>query len=269
MSLNKIRAFIKRDFSIEVSYRLSFFLRLARILVTVLIFYFISKLFGKGASEHLQEYGGEYFPFVLIGIAFSGYLMFGLRSFSESIRQEQMMGTLEAVLVTPTRVSIIVIGASIWNFVFSSITVFIYLLLGVVLFGVDLSSMNLVSGVIILILTILSFSSIGIISAAFVIMLKKGDPLTWFMGTCFSFLGGVYFPVDIMPKFLQVFSSLLPITYSLRSLRLALLKGYGLNMLLPDIVPLFIFCVLLMPISIGLFKLALKKARIDGSLVHY
>lgn len=269
MWLNKIIAFIKRDLAYEVSYRLAFLLRLARIFTTVLTFYFISKLFGKGASVHLVEYGGEYFPFVLIGIAFSEYLMVSLRSFSRTIRHEQMMGTLEAMLATPTRVSTIIVGASIWDFVFTSISVVIYLLLGVIFFSLDLSKMNLFCGITILILTIISFLSIGIISASFILMLKKGDPLTWFMGISFGLLGGVYFPVNIMPKFLQLFSYLLPITYSLRSLRYALLKGYGFGMLLPDIGTLFLFCILLLPISIWMFKFALKKARIDGSLVHY
>ena len=253
----------------DISYRLNFFLRFARIFTTILTFYFISKLFGKGASEYLKEYGGDYFPFVLIGIAFSEYIMVSLRSFSDSIRQEQIVGTLEAVLATPTKISTIVIGSSIWDFLFASISVVAYFLLGVVFFGLDLSRMNLVSGIVILILSIFSFSGIGIISAAFILMLKKGDPLAWFMGVCFGLLGGVYFPVNIMPKTLQVFSFLVPITYSLRGLRLALLKGYSFNMLLPDILALFIFSVLLFPIGILLFKLALKKAKIDGSLAHY
>lgn len=269
MWLNKIGAFIKRDFYIEISYRLNFILRIARIFTTILTFYFISKLFGKNASIYLQEYGGNYFPFVLIGIAFSEYLMVSLRSFSETIRYEQMMGTLEAVVATPTRVFTIIIGASIWDFIFTSITVFIYMLLGVIFFGVDLGKMNVLAGVVILILTVFSLSCIGIISVAFIIMLKKGDPLNFLMSICFSLLGGVYFPIEIMPKFLRVFSHLIPITYSLKSFRYVLLRGYGFKMLLPEIGILFIFCIFLFPISIGIFKFALKKAKIDGSLVYY
>lgn len=269
MLLNKLIAFIKRDFILESSYRLAFVLRLARIFATILTFFFISKLFNKGASVHLAKYGGEYFPFVLIGLAFSRYLTVSLQSVSQTIRREQMMGTLEAILATPTKVSTLIIGSSIWNFIFTSITVIIYLLLGVMFFGLDLSNMNLVSGLIILILTIISFSSIGIISAAFVLILKRGDPITWLIGVSFGLLGGVYYPVTIMPRFLQVVSYFLPITHSLRGLRMALLKGAGLKMLLPEIGIIFAFCILLLPISIALFKWALKKAKIDGSLVHY
>lgn len=269
MWLNKIFAFVKRDFAYEISYRVAFLLRLGSIFTTVLTFYFISRLFGKGASVHLAAYGGDYFPFVLIGIAFSQYIGVSLSSFAGTIRHEQVMGTLEAMLATPTRIPTIIIGASIWDFVFTSINVVLYLLFGAIFFGLDLSRMNLPGGVLILILSIACFSSIGIISASFILMLKRGDPFTWFMGACFGLLGGVYFPVDIMPKFLQLFSYLLPITYSLRSLRFALLKGYSFRMLLPDIGALVIFAIILLPISIWLFKIALNKAKIDGSLVHY
>lgn len=269
MLINKIKAFIKRDFAIETSYRLSFLLRLGRIFTTVFTFYFISKLFGKGASAHLQEYGGKYFPFVLIGIAFSEYLMVSLRSFSQIMRREQMMGTLEAMLATPTGVPTIIAGASVWNFLFASFSIFIYLLVGEIFLGAGLNSANLFSAFIIFILTVVSFSAIGIISAAFILILKKGDPLTWFIGMGFGLLGGVYFPVSIMPRYLQALSFLLPITYSLRGLRLAIIKGYGVHMLLPEIGALFIFCVLLFPAGIFIFKFALKKAKIDGSLAYY
>jgi ABC-2 type transport system permease protein len=269
MSIHKVVAFIKKDFIIEVSYKLNFILRIARISTTVLTFYFISSLFGKGVSVYLAEYGGEYFPFVLIGIAFFEYLFVSLQTISQSMREQQVMGTLESIVVTPTKMSTIIIGLSIWDLIFTSLNIFIYLLLGVIFFKVDLSAMNLLSTFIILALTIASFLSIGIISAAFILIFKKGDPLTWFISIFFSFLGGVYFPVKILPKFLQECAYFLPITHSLNGLRLSLLKGYGFVALLPDIKVLFIYSCVFLPISVMFFKLALKKAKKDGSLVHY
>jgi len=64
-------------------------------------FYFIAKLFGRAATPYLESYGGDYFSFVLIGIAFSDYLGVGLTSFAGIIREGQMLGTLEAMLITP------------------------------------------------------------------------------------------------------------------------------------------------------------------------
>lgn len=269
MWLAKLGAFLKRDFLIEVSYRTFFVLRILRIITTTLTFYFISKLFGKNPSHYLEIYGGDYFSFVLIGIAFSEYLTTSLRSFSESLREEQMAGTLEAVLATPTKVSTIILGSSIWNYIFTTISVLIYLGCGVLFFGLDLTKINFLSGILIFVLTVVCFASIGIISSSFILIFKKGEPLNWFIGICFSLFGGVYFPVKIMPKFLRLFSYLIPVTYSLEGIRLAFLKGADLKTLSFQILTLLIFSIILFPISIVIFRWAVRRVKKEASLLHY
>lgn len=269
MFFRKAMAFLKKDFSIQVSYKLSFSLIWVGILISVLTFYFIAKLLGKGANPYLLEYGGSYFPFVLIGIAFYTYLSTAMGTFSGTIRGEQVLGTLEAMLVTPTKIPTLIIGMSLWSFIFASVKVLVYLLFGAWFFGVNLANMNIFAAMIILILTIISFSSIGIISAAFVMVLKRGEPVGWIIATFSGLFGGVYFPITILPQGLRVISYILPITYSLRSLRHALLQGYSIRMLSSDIIVLLIFSLILLPLSISIFKYALRKAKIDGSLAHY
>jgi len=269
MSIRKITAFIKRDFAMEISYGLIFILRLVKIFAYILTFYLISSLFGKGASAYLTEYGGEYFPFVLIGITFFEYLFVSLHSIPRAIIGEQALGTLEFILVTPTKVSTIMIGSNVWEFIFTSFNIFIYLLFSATFLKVDLSATNLVSTFIILALTIVSFSSVGVMLAAFILVFKKVDQLVWLIGGIFSFLGGVYYPIKILPKFLQECAYFLPITHSLNALRLSFLKGYGFMALLPDIKFLFIYSCVFFPVSVVFFKLALKKVKKDGSLLYY
>lgn len=261
--------FIKRDFAIATSYKFAFFLQFFGIFLSVLTFYFIAKMFGNAVVPYLEPYGGDYFSFVLIGIAFSGYLGVGLGTFSGSIRQEQMMGTLEAMLVTPTKISTILIASSLWNYIFASINVLVYLLIGTILFGVNMSNANIFAALIILLLTIISFSSIGIISAGFIMIFKKGDPIAWVFSSVSGLLGGMAYPITVLPNWLQNFSYLLPITYSLRAMRHALLQGYPTTALATDIIALIIFSIVMMPLSILLFKFAVKKAKIDGSLIQY
>lgn len=265
----KVAAFLKKNFLIEMSYRLQFILNLLSILIHIGSFYFIAKLFGKATVPYLKEYGGEYFPFVLIGIAFSGYFMTALRSLSSSIREEQMMGTLEAIFLTPTKTSTIVIALPCWDFLFSSINVLFYLLVGTVFLGVKFCRADILAVFIILVLTIITLSSIGIISAAFIIVLKRGNPISWVVGAFSTFFGGAYFPITILPDSLRAISYLLPITYTLRALRHALLQGYSFWMLLPDTLILFVFALILLPLSIFIFQYAVKKAKIYGSLAHY
>ncbi|MEJ2304341.1 MAG: ABC transporter permease, partial [Anaerolineales bacterium] len=226
-------------------------------------------LLGSAASPYLEAYGGDYFAFVLIGIAFAGYFGVGLSSFSSSLRQAQTTGTLEAMLTTPTALSTIILSSSLWSYLLTTLRVLVYLLIGDLFLKVNLGGGNYLGALIVLILTIISFSSLGIIAASFIMVLKRGDPITWLFNATSSFLGGIYYPVTILPGWLQFFSYLLPVTYALRAMRLALLQGASTATILSDILVLAVFSAILMPASLLAFRFAVRRARVDGSLSQY
>ena len=100
-------------------------------------------------------------------------------------------------------------------------------------------------------------------------VIKKGNPLNWIFVNLSLLIGGVYYPVAVLPDWLEKISYLLPITYSLEGMRMALLQGSTLISLLPTIIPLVIFSTLMLPLSLGLFKYAVNRAKIEGSLIQY
>ncbi len=267
--LHIARAFIKRDFVEEISYRFSFFMQFFGMFFTVAMFFFISRLLGPAMNPYLEQYGGDYFSFALIGIAFSGYFGLGLTTFSNSLRQAQTTGTLEAMLTTPAGISTIILSSSLWSYVMTTLRVFIYLLMGFMLAGVKFNNSNYLAAVVILLLTVVSFSSIGIIAASFIMVIKRGDPVTWIFSATASLVGGIYYPISVLPKWLQFVSNFIPITYSLQAMRMALLQGASFAELLPQMGILALFCVALLPISLFSFRYALRQAKIDGSLTHY
>ena len=269
MFLRKMWAFVKRDFLIAKSYKLMFILNWGGIVTTTFTFYFISKLFGNVVNPYMAKYGTEYFPFVIIGIAFSTYLYTAISSFAGSLRMEQMTGTLEMLLLTPTRVRELMIGMSLWNFVFASSRVFGYMLIGIFFLGLDANNINIIASIATLIFTIISFSSLGVISAAIIMLFKKGAPFAWFVSTFSSLFGGTYFPIEVLPAPLRSISYLLPITYSLRALRHSILNGYSLWEIKGDLSVLIIYSVILVPVSIFVFKIALKQAKTKGNIAHY
>lgn len=267
--LKKICAFVKRDFQNEISYRISFLLHIFGIFINVSVFFFLSKLLGSAQMPQLAEYSGNYFAFVLIGIAFTNYMSVALNTLSSSIREGQIMGTLEALIVTQTEIPTIIISSSVYSFLFTTIRVVIFIIIGVFIYGLDLSQANYAGAVLILCISIVAFSSFGILSASFVMVLKKGDPVASLFSSISWLLGGVYYPVSILPSWLKPFSYFLPITYSLEGMRLALIKGASFYLLLPSILSLLLFTAILMPISILSFQYAIRLAKRDGSLTHY
>ncbi len=262
-------AFLKRDFSQELSYRLSFVMQLGGIIFNIAIFYFMAELFGTAVAPQLQAYGGDYFSFVLIGLAFTGFLGLSLSSFAQSIREGQMMGTLEIMLLSPTRLSAILISSSLWAYLMTTVRVVIYLLVGAFIFGASLGQANIPAAILILLLSIASFSGIGIMSAAVVLLVKKGDPVAWVLGSASSLLAGVYYPVSVLPGWLEPLSRVLPLTYGLDAMRLAMLQGHSISDLRSDIFALLGFTIILTPLAFLVFKKALKRAKKEGSLIQY
>lgn len=269
MMIRKILALIKKDFQIEISYKFAFILNIFSVAASLIIYYFIDIMFGRTVTEHLQVFGVNYFPYVLLSMAFFSYIGVGVGSFAAKIREEQMQGTLESLLLSPTKVEVIILSMGLWNLIFATLNVAVYLIFGHFVFNVDFSQINLLSTFIILILTIISFSSLGIISASFILVLKRGNPVDWVINTLEGILGGVFFPVTVMPKFMQVIAHCLPITYAIRSLELAVYKGASIYALGQDIFVLSLFCLFLAPVSLWCFKKGMFIARKNGTLGQY
>ena len=264
-----IAAFLKKDIINEISYPFALILQLLSIFFSVGVFYFISQMIGSAASPYLTQYDGDYFSFVLIGIAFASYFGVGLTSFSNNLRQAQTTGTLEAMLATPTRISAIILSSALWDYLLTTIKVLVYLAVGSLILHVDLGHSNYLAAILVLILSVISFSSIGILAASFIMVLKRGDPIAWFFNATSGLLGGVYYPLDVMPTWMQWLARWLPITYALEAMRKALLQGLPLKFLWTELIVLGIFCCVLFPSGLLCFRYAVRLAKIEGSLTHY
>lgn len=261
-------AFLRRDFLTQISYRTAFLLSFVGIFFRAFVFFFISRFIGDAADSGLNQYGGDYFAFVLIGLALNPYFDLGLSGFARALRQAQTTGTLEAMIMTPTPISFLVVGSAVWSYTFVTIQVIVYLLLGILL-GVDLSQANIVTAVVGLLISIVAFGSIGILAASIIMIIKRGDPVTAIISNVAALVGGVYYPLEILPDWLQPLAQLVPLTHALRVMRLALLNGATLSELGRDLVILLLFCMILLPLALFSFRYAVDWARRDGSLSHY
>ena len=269
LGVEKVYAFIKRGFVITVSYKLNFALTLATIVTQALSFYFIGKIFGAAISSHLAPYGGNYTNFVIWGIAFQGFIVSSLTSFSGEIRREQLMGTLELVLLSPTRLITILFCSSVWNYLFASVYALATIVVAAAFLGLELVSANIMTAVLMLALTVLSTMGIGMISAGVILVTKAGDPVAWVFSSLTILLSGVYYPVEVLPQGLRSVSAVLPLTYGLEGMRLALMRGAELDVLIDKVAILLVFALITWALGYLVFYLGFSKARADGSLAQY
>lgn len=265
----KIIAFIKKDFLIAMSYRFQIILRFGFMIATLFMFYFIGQTFMGSISPYLEAYGGNYFPYVLVGMAVSSFVYVGLSSFSYDVRDAQVKGTLEALLSTPTSIYTILVGNSMWSFITSFLGSVVMLAGGMIFLGIAFIASQLFVAFIILFLTFIAFLTVGMLSAAFIMIFKQGNPIDIIFGSSSYFLGGIFFPIEVLPKPLQVIGNMLPITHSIRALRDLLLAKVNPAEIISSLVNLSIFILIIGPISILFFNYAVKRAKKDGSLIQY
>lgn len=262
-------AFIKRDSAIWLAYRWAAVLDLFSIFISGATFYFLSKLTDFSKTPALAPYGGDYFAFVLLGLAFSTYQGVGLNSFSQSLRGEQFMGTLEAILITPVSLSRFLVCSALWDFLYATLQTLVYIAFGVLVFGFPLSHANYFTAGLVLIASLLAFSSLGIVSAAFILRFKRGSPVTVFVGAFSDLLGGVFFPLSVLPPYLLSAAHFIPMSHALEGLRMCLLRNAGLQTVFPHLCYLLLFSAVLLPLGIFAFRRALHAAQREGSLGHY
>jgi ABC-2 type transport system permease protein len=262
-------AFFRRDLLNEVSYKLSFFLQILNIFPLVIMFFFLSRLVGNTISGPLAPYGGRYFPFVLIGIAVQNYLSMSLGSFSSRIRESQLSGTLEAVLAAPVQIPAFLAGSAAYSYLFNALRIFIYLLTGTLLFSVHFNWVRFPALLGVMGLTTAAFSSLGIFSAAFILLFKRGNPVNWGLSVSSSLLGGVYYPVDILPRWLQNIAWFIPMNHALEALRTVLLTEKALVTISENLLVLGLWGMIGLPVSFLCFRFACKQAKIQGTLGHY
>lgn len=265
----KAAAFLRRDFLISSSYRLALGLELVEILFTATVVYFLADFLRRQGLETITPFAQDYFSFLILGLAFFDYLGAALDTFSRSLREGQVSGTLETLLVTQTSLETIILGSSLYAFLATTFRLLVYLLAGVVLFGLPLARANWGATVLLLVLSIAAFSALGILSACFIVLFKKGDPFGWLLLAASGLLGGVFYPVSALPDWLQRVAPWLPITPCLEGVRRALLAGEGLPELWPQGLALALFAGLGLPLALGLFRWAVHRAKLTGTLAHY
>jgi ABC-2 type transport system permease protein len=269
--IRRVWAFIARDWRLQLSYRMQFFLRVLSILIVVTTLFFISKIFTGFTDPRFAQWRDPLAAW-LTGLAVLNYFMTGFSSLANAIRQEQVQGTLESVLMTPISVPTVIVASSAWDFVQATLFSFLYLFFGWVFFDVHYQG-NFGLALVILLLTTMVLSCLGILSASFAMVFKRGDPFGIFLGTGSALFSGVFFPTQLISQYggsvATGISRLLPATHGLDGIRRVLIQGQGFADVREPIVTLLVFLAVLLPLSLWVFGRAVRRAKREGSLIQY
>jgi ABC-2 type transport system permease protein len=258
-TLRKISAFFWRDLAIARGYRGALVLETLEALFGVATYYYLSRFVQSPELARELPAGSSYFAFALVGFAFFDYLSVSIGAFDAS---------LEALLVTQTPLPVILAGSALYPFAALALRTCVYLAWGVLLFGFAPQSANWLGAVAILLASILAFAGLGVMSASYQILFKRGNPAKWVVLGVSGLVGGMMYPITVLPRPLQLLARMIPVTYSLEGMRAALLSGAGWREIWPSVAALLIFAAILLPLSFALFGWALRRTKITGTLTH-
>ena len=128
---------------------------------------------------------------------------------------------------------------------------------------------GLLAGALAFLVAVGAFASIGLATAALTIAFKRTQFVDSAVTIVSIFLGGVWYPRDVLPVWLQRAAEALPITPALEAVRAALLEGRGIAAVLPDLAHLAALGLVFLPLSGLLFRWSVRRAMRDGTLTQY
>jgi ABC-2 type transport system permease protein len=260
-------AFLKRDWLQETSYRLSFVWRVGSLVFSLAALYFLSQMLADDPPPGIRAYGGDYFAFAVIGFALAEAMWACLTSFSQTVRYDQVVGTLEAMAATPMGLPRLLLYSGVYPLLFHGLRV-VAVLLCAALLGARFEPLALLLTLPVFLLTLAIFGSLGLMSASLTLVVKKGDPIAAVFGAVSFLLGGALYPVTSMPEWLQGLAHLLPVTYSIEACRKLLLLEAGWAGIGRELAMLLAFTLLFSLAALVLVPRCCRLARKGGVRVY-
>ncbi len=267
--LAKLPAFMRRDLRIMLSYRMAAAAELFGLVAQAIVFSFIGKLVDP---SRLPLYGGtraSYLEFVSIGIVFNMVVVLMLSQVGTAIRNEQLIGTLESLLVTPTRMATIQAGSAAFELLWVPVRMALFLVVIAIAFGLDLHASGILPSFALLLAFLPFLWGLGLVSAGAILTFRRGVGALTIGGTVLGLASGAFFPLSLLPHWLAAIAKLNPLAITINGMRETLIGGAGFSSLgssFADLVPLSIAGLV---VGVMFFRFALKRERRLGTLGLY
>jgi ABC-2 type transport system permease protein len=205
--------------------------------------------------------------YLVIGTLVWRYLSTVFYWITELISIERWEGTIEYTLMAPIHRFTHMAGQTLFAVFYSLFFTAVILGVTVLIFDLDLSSANLWGGTLMLLSGCLSFVGISVMASTLPLLFpERGAQMTHIVIALLLLVSGVYYPVEVLPVFLQKIAVFSPATYVLDGVRLSILEGANTLSLWPYIWPDLLMGVLLIPAGLWVFKQAEKYAKRTGKL---
>jgi ABC-2 type transport system permease protein len=266
LALTAAWAFLLRGLATYASYRVKLSMGLASLVLSLVTFSFVGKVVAQAGPGFVARYGTSYSSFAIVGLVVHSVASSGLHSFRTAVRREQLQGTLELLATMRLPFPALVALSGLGEMALTAVGGGALMAGAAALVGFELPfGPGLVVGAALYALTM---AGAGLASAGVVMVSKEGEPVSWLVGAAAGLLGGVYFPVDLLPGWLRALSGLLPTTHALTLARLSL-TGAGASIDPRSVAFLGAYAFASLAAGSAVLAWGCSRARRDGTVGHY
>lgn len=257
-------AVMRRDFSVYLTYRTRLVSQVLTALFSLTLFYYVSRL------VHVSGFASpaDYFGFVVVGIALVSVL-YSCFSVAELVRQELVAGTFDRLLLSPFGAIRSVVAMTLFPLLYSFVMAALTLAIGATVFGLHLHWSTVPLAVPAMFLALLAFMPFGLLFAALTVSTKQGSVGTSWVIALISIVGGLYFPVSLLPEWVQTTAKLQPFTPATQLLRHLLVDSPQPTSTAVSVAKIAGFAAVLLPLSVYALYHAIRLGQRRGTIIEY
>ncbi|MBC7225821.1 MAG: ABC transporter permease [Thermoflexales bacterium] len=258
-------AFVERNFNLVRRYWGWEAVWLAYSIATTLSITYIGA--GMEAISGVQVDTNYLILYLLIGTMVWRFLAIIFDNISEMIAWERWEGTIEYTLMAPITRFTHMMGQTAFAVAYSLLFTLVILGVVVLFFQLDLSGANLWGATVMLLAGSLSFIGLGILASVLPLLFpERGAQMTNVLQAVFLLISGVYYPVEVLPAWMQALARVSPATFVLEGMRAAILRGAPTSSLWPYLWPALLAGVVSIPLGLTVFHQAERYAKQTGKL---
>ena len=202
---------------------------------------------------------------LLIGAVVWAYLGIIFEFITETVAWERWEGTIEYTFMAPLSRAMHLGGSGLFAVFYGLVRAVLLFAVVAEFFSLALGAANFAAALVVLVIASVSFFGIGIMTAVLpLISPEKGAQLGFVAQGLLLVVSGVYYPVSVLPAWMEWISKISPATYALRGIRHSILDGTGVAWV--DVWPLLVIGAACIPLGLWIFSLGETYAKRHGKL---
>jgi ABC-2 type transport system permease protein len=265
----KVPAFMRRDWLVLLSYRAAFTSDLLFIAIQAVLFGFVAELIDPSKLPTYNGVPASYFDFVMIGVVFATVSGLLLQRVATALRQEQMIGTLEALLVSPVSPGTVQAGSVAFDLFFIPIRMGALLIAVALAFGLGYDTDGILPSLTVMAAFVPFLWGLGLVTGAVIVTFRRGTGVMAVMMSVLGLASGAFFPLTLLPSWLQTVAEANPVAISMEATREALIGGSGWEGIGHDVLILLPISAAFIVAGVWAFRAALAREHRRGTLGLY